>query len=120
MELKGICIHTGNVPRLVEFYSKIFQLKAEGDDNHSVFNEMKLAIWNPGCIDELRSGSSDRFLTLMFEVENVDREYERLKKSGTFILFTSEPTDYDYGCRVFGFKDPDGNDIDFLSSAKPV
>ncbi len=100
----------------MDFYSKIFQLKAKGDEHHSVFNEMKLAIWNPGYLEELSSDRSDRFLTLMFEVEDVDAEYERLKNSGTFILFTSEPADYDYGCRAFGFKDPDGNDIDFLSS----
>jgi predicted enzyme related to lactoylglutathione lyase len=118
MELKGVCIHTNNVPGLVSFYSKVLNLKAEGDDNHSVFNEVKLAIWNPGYIDEIRSKTSDRFLTLMFEVENVDKEYQRLKKLDMFILFTSEPTDYDLGCRAFGFKDPDGNDVDFLSQTK--
>jgi predicted enzyme related to lactoylglutathione lyase len=118
MELKGVCIHTNNVPGLVSFYSKVLNLKAEGDDNHSVFNEVKLAIWNPGYIDEIRSKTSDRFLTLMFEVESVDEEYQRLKKLDMFILFTSEPTDYDWGCRAFGFKDPDGNDVDFLSQTK--
>ena len=30
MELKGICINTNNVPRLVDFYSKVLYVKAEG------------------------------------------------------------------------------------------
>jgi predicted enzyme related to lactoylglutathione lyase len=116
VELKGICIHTNNVPRLVDFYSKVLGLKAEGDEAHSVFNEVKLAIWNPGYIvDEKKFKASDKYLTMMFEVENADKEYEKLKHLDILILFTSEPTTYTWGCRAFGFKDPDGNNIDFLS-----
>lgn len=115
MESKGICIHTTNVPRLVDFYSKALQLKAKGDDTHSVFGEVNLAIWNPGAIDDNKFKTSERFFTLMFEVENADKEYERLKHLDIRIVFNSQPTTYPWGCRAFGFKDPDGNNIDFLS-----
>ena len=118
MELKGISINTNNVPRLVDFYSRVLRVKAEGDDIHSVFNEFNLAIWNPFNIDELKFKTSERFFTLMFEVENADDEYERLKNSDIQIEFTSEPTTYPWGARAFGFKDPDGNNIDFLSPVK--
>ena len=118
MEFKGICIHTNNVPRLVDFYSKALRLQAEGDEVHSVFNEANLAIWNPGAIDEKKFKTSERYFTLMFEVENVDKEYERLKHSDIKIVFTSQPTTQPWGARAFGFKDPDGNNIDFLSPVR--
>jgi len=118
MELKGISINTSNVPRLVDFYSRVLRAKAEGDDIHSVFGEFNLAIWNPGAIDEHKFKTSERFFTLMFEVDNVDDEYERLKHLDTQIVFTSQPTTYPWGARAFGFKDPDGNNIDFLSPVK--
>jgi catechol 2,3-dioxygenase-like lactoylglutathione lyase family enzyme len=120
VELQGICIHTHNVPRLVDFYSRVLGLKAEGDDHHSVFNEVKLAIWNPGYIEEVKAKLDERYLTLMFRVESTDVEYQRLKHLDFFILFTSEPADYPWGCRAFGFKDPDGNNIDFLAQVKNI
>ena len=51
MELKGICIITNNVPRLVDFYSKALCLKAEGNDIHSVLGEVNLAIWNLNAME---------------------------------------------------------------------
>ena len=118
MELKGICIHTTDVPRLADFYSEVLGLTAEGNHIHAVFNEVNLAIWNPGAIDENRFNISERFLTLMFEVDNVDNEYERLNRSDIPITFTSQPTEHPWGAKAFGFKDPDGNNIDFLSPVK--
>jgi len=118
MEFRGISINTNNVPRLVDFYSKVLDAEAEGDDTHAAFNEFNLAIWNPGNIDEDKFRASERFFTLMFEVDNVDDEYERLKNSDIQITFTSQPTTYPWGARAFGFKDPDGNNIDFLSPVK--
>ena len=118
MKLKGICINTNNVPRLVDFYSQVLGVKAEGDNIHTVLGEVNLAIWNPGAIDENKVKTSERFVTLMFEVENVDNEYERLKHLDIQIEFISQPTTYTWGCRAFGFKDTDGNNIDFLSPIK--
>jgi len=118
MELKGVCLNTNNVPRLVDFYSKVLRLKAEGDDVHSVFSEASLAIWNPGNIDEHQYQTSERFVTLMFGVDNADDEYERLKQLDISIEFNSQPTTYPWGARAFGLRDPDGNNIDFLSPAK--
>ena len=118
MKFAGISIHTSNVPRLVNFYSRVLGLKAEGDDIHSAFGEVNLAIWNPGTIDEKKFKASDRFFTLMFEVDNVDDEYDRLKKSDIPITFTLQPTTFPWGARAFWFKDPDGNNVDFLSPVK--
>ena len=118
MKFKGICINTNSVPRLVDFYSRVLRAKAEGDNVHSVFGEFNLAIWNQGNIDEDEFKASEKFFTLIFEVDNVDDEYERLNNSDILIAFTSKPTTYPWGARAFGFKDPDGNNIDFLSPVK--
>lgn len=119
MKYQGLCLHTNNVSRLTDFYSKVLGLRAEGDENHSTFTEIKLAIWNPGYIvDEKRFKAADKYLTLMFEVDDIDAEYNRLKHLDYLILFTSEPTTYPWGVKAFGFKDPDGNNIDFLSPVK--
>jgi predicted enzyme related to lactoylglutathione lyase len=115
MEFKGTCIHTNNVPRLVDFYSTVLCLKAEGNEVHSAFNEVGLAIWNPGGINENKFKASERFLTLMFEVDNVDDEYDRLKNSNMQMVFNFQPTTQPWGVRSFSFKDPDGNNIDFLT-----
>ena len=118
MEFTGISISTNNVPRLVDFYSKVLCMKAEGDEVHSAFGEAKLAIWNPGTINKRKFESSERFFTLMFGVSNVDKEYERLKQLDVNIEFVSQPTTFPWGIRAFSFKDPDGNNIDFVSPVK--
>jgi len=118
MEYRGISIHTNNVPGLVGFYSKVLRSRAEGDDVHSAFAEFNLAIWNPGNINQKKFEKSKKYFTLMFEVDNVDNEYERLKNLDIQIDFVSEPTTYPWGARAFSFKDPDGNNIDFLSTVK--
>ena len=118
MKFAGTALHTDNVPRLVEFYSVVLGAKAEGNDVHSAFPEFNLAIWNPGNIDNGKFRASQRYFTLMFEVENVDDEYERLKKSDMQIEFTLEPTTFPWGARAFWFKDPDGNNVDFLTPVR--
>ena len=117
MEFRGATLHTTNVPRLVDFYSKVLGLRAQGDDTHSAFAEVSLAIWNPGNID-VNKFSAERFLTLMYQVDDVDQEYERLEHADIQIEFTSQPTTQPWGVRAFGFKDPDGNNIDFLAPAE--
>jgi catechol-2,3-dioxygenase len=42
MKLAGICLETSNVQRLVDFYSKVLCLEAEGNDKHSVLMERAL------------------------------------------------------------------------------
>jgi predicted enzyme related to lactoylglutathione lyase len=118
MEFTGVSISTTNVPRLVDFYSKVLCMKAEGDNGHSAFGEAKLAIWNPGTINKNKFESSERFFTLMFEVSDVDKEYERLKHLDINIEFVTQPTTFPWGTRAFTFKDPDGNNIDFLTPVK--
>ena len=48
-----------------------------------------------------------------FRVDNVDHEYERLKK--VFSEFVQEPTTMPWGNRSLLFRDPDGNLINFFT-----
>jgi len=118
MKYIGFCIHTNNVPGLVDFYSEVFGLTAEGNDVHAVIHEAGLAIWNPGNIDENTFSNSERYLTLMFEVDDAGTEYERLKNLTIPISFTSQPAEQPWGVKAFGIKDPDGNNINILSPIK--
>ena len=49
---------------------------------------------------------------ISFVVEDVDALYNDLKAKG--IAFNGEPADQDWGARLVGLKDPDGNNLYFL------
>jgi catechol 2,3-dioxygenase-like lactoylglutathione lyase family enzyme len=119
MNFTGICLVTENVPRLVRFYTKILGCHAEGDDTHSEFTVggLSLAIFTRQGMEEMAPGSMQGAgcgnVTLGFEVDNVDAEYERLKALG--VAFVKLPATYPWGARSVWFRDPDGNIIDFYS-----
>ena len=50
----------------------------------------------------------------MFEMEDVDAEYERLKALD--VEFVMLPTTHPWGARSFWFRDPDGNVVDFFAN----
>jgi catechol 2,3-dioxygenase-like lactoylglutathione lyase family enzyme len=54
-------------------------------------------------------------MALMYFVDDVDAEYDRLKTSGLSIEFVSAPAVKPWGVKSFLFKDPDGNEISFLT-----
>ena len=49
---------------------------------------------------------------ISFLVEDANQTYAELKAKG--ITFLGEPEDQDWGARIVGFKDPDGNNLYFL------
>ncbi len=49
---------------------------------------------------------------ISFLVEDVNQTYAELKAKG--VAFLSEPADQDWGARLVGLKDPDGNNLYFL------
>ena len=50
---------------------------------------------------------------LEFAVDDVDAEYERLLSAGVSV--ERPPVTYPWGYRAIGFRDPDGNNIDFTA-----
>ena len=122
MKFVGICLVTNNVPVLVDFYTKVLGVKAEGDDVHAVLNTegAGIAIFStegmegmaPGSV---RGGGCGSF-TSMFEVKDIDAEYEGLKTLN--VEFVMLPTTHPWGARSFWFRDPDGNIVDFFANLR--
>jgi len=115
----GICLITENVPRLVEFYRNILDTSFSGNDLHS---ESKVggayfAIYSRAASNEqmqfgLGSVHGTGNVTLMFKVDDVDLEYERIRPLLSDTI--AEPKTYPWGARAFHFFDPDGNIVDFV------
>lgn len=64
----------------------------------------------PGYLPE--AGKRGRGVVLHFEVENVDRYHEELKKKGVEISLA--PVDQSFGLRVMFVYDPDGYNLCFV------
>ncbi len=116
MKFEGICLLTTDVPRLAEFYSQVFGTEAAGDAGHSVLQVggLGLAIWHPEGLEQRIEGyplhGRRNCYSLMFSVEDLDAEYERIKRLN--VEFTELPTVHPWGASSFAFVDPDGNQID--------
>jgi len=121
MRFNGICLITRDVPRLRSFYAAVLQEETEGDDTFtalaiqgaalSIFTEQGMEHMAPGSMQHSGCGR----YTLEFEVEDVDKEYERLKAMN--IIFVKPPTTQTWGRRSVWFRDPDGNIINFFAHA---
>lgn len=109
MKFCGACIITDNVSKLSDFYSKVFKSLPEGNENHVAFNDMNLAIWNPGNTKT----SEIKNMSLMYFVDDAIIEYERLSTIDG-IKMVSLPETKPWGVTAFVFKDPDGNEINFI------
>lgn len=119
MRFHGICLVTRDMSRMRGFYINILQVEAEGDETFTtistpgaalrLFNEEGMEGMAPGSMQNSGVGR----YTLEFEVENVDREYERLKKLD--VVFVKRPTTQTWGRRSVWFRDPDGNIINFFA-----
>jgi catechol 2,3-dioxygenase-like lactoylglutathione lyase family enzyme len=119
VKLVGICLITDDVPALADFYAKVLGVEAEGDDVHAELNTegAGIAIFSTEGMESMAprsmQGAGRGSFTTMFEVEDVDAEYERLKALG--VEFAMLPTTHSWGARSFWFRDPDGNIVDFFA-----
>jgi catechol 2,3-dioxygenase-like lactoylglutathione lyase family enzyme len=74
----------------------------------------------PGATAQDRSSMVDLLAKgllpgLIFETEDVDKTFEKIRASGAEVL--QEPIDQPYGVRDCAFRDPSGNMIRFSSSS---
>ena len=85
MIFKGICLVTNNVPGLVDFYKMVLCVEADGDDEHSELHTggANIAIFSTNGMERMAPqsmrGAGSGKVTLGFEVNDVDAEFERLK-----------------------------------------
>jgi predicted enzyme related to lactoylglutathione lyase len=118
----GVCLITEDVPALTRFYETVLQTASEGDDIHAEVQTdgTALAIYSRAAAESDMGFSFDVYcgtgkMTLGFNVEDVDAEYERLNVLG--VEFVAVPTTYPWGSRAMHFRDPDGNIITFRCPA---
>ena len=119
-EFTGISILSENVARLAEFYGKLLQIEVDLDD---VFVEIgrqgyELSIYSKESADSAMGFDFSRYwgsgnIAIEFHVDDVDEEFERLKKMG--VDFIKPPTTYPEGNRMMHFRDLDGNIITFAN-----
>jgi catechol 2,3-dioxygenase-like lactoylglutathione lyase family enzyme len=119
MKFVGICLITLNVPALVNFYTRVLGVKAEGDDIHAELKTegANISIFSAAGMESMAPlsmrGAGYGSVTIAFEVNDVDAEYERLKALD--VEFVKLPATHPWGNRSVWFRDPDGNIIDFFT-----
>src|SRR5215471_7922300 len=112
MNLYDVRIVTADVDRLVRFYEQVTGISATRLDAEyaelrtrggivAISSQRKIDLRSPGAA----APASNRSLVVDFEVENVDRERQRIAPFvGAPVL---EPTDQPWGTRALLFRDPD-------------
>lgn len=122
MTFTDICIITTDVLRVVDFYEMIFNTKANGDNVHSFVKVagLSIAIYDREKAEKEMgldlSTAGNGLITIGFNVDDVDIEYERVKSLG--VKSVTEPHLWPWGAKSFNFKDVDGNLIFFRSWPK--
>lgn len=125
MDFVSIRIITGDVARLVEFYERATQVRAQWATED--FAELRtpsatLAIASTRTVPLFAPGSArpaanDSVIT-EFLVDDVDRVHRELT---AFVPdFVAEPTTMPWGNRSLLFRDPDGNLVNFFTPVTPA
>lgn len=124
MNFASIRVITDDVQGMADFYEKITGATARwGND---LFAEIvtaggTLAIAHSQTMALFGAGSAhaadNRSVIVEFLVDDVDREYEKLR--GADVEIVLEPTTQPWGNRSTLFRDPDGNLVNFFTPGRP-
>jgi catechol 2,3-dioxygenase-like lactoylglutathione lyase family enzyme len=122
--LINTCLITSDVARLVEFYHRVLGIPPKtASPEYSEFptGVGVLAIFSAEAqekyIPHSAEPASNKSALLEFRVDDVDKEYVRLKN---FVkTWVKTPTTQPWGTRSIYFRDPDGNLVDFFTLVKP-
>lgn len=112
MTFSGICLITNDVHRLSEVYQTVLQTTPDCYDNiHQEIHTLgaSLALLK----SENQEDHGNKNISLAFTVDDVDMEYDRIKKLGISII--DPPTVRPWGAKNMWFCDPDGNSVVFRS-----
>jgi catechol 2,3-dioxygenase-like lactoylglutathione lyase family enzyme len=122
--IDNIGVAVTNLARSVAFYEKLGFTKGydyEADVKGCTMNagsavlflfQTKLANAQPVKRDPSLAQNPAGLDHISFVVEDVDAIYKDLKAKG--VEFQGEPADQEWGARLVGLKDPDGNNLYFL------
>ena len=115
MKIGEVCLLTNDVPRLASFYKQLLGVENNSEDKTHQFiiaEETALAIYNDGTAQN----NQNRNICLAFTVDDIDREYEKVRALGAEII--EPPTRRPWGAVNMSFYDPDNNMIFFRSFPK--
>lgn len=106
---------TNDVVRLANFYKELLGVENGSDDpGYQVILEegTTLAVWNDGSV----KNNQNQNICLAFTVEDVEKEYLRVKAMGARIV--QEPKLQPWGAVNMCLLDPDGNQVYLRSFPK--
>lgn len=124
MKLTHICIITGNIEKMKNFYLKLFGVEPEVDlEKYVEFNYggAKMSLFDEKEHNSLAPNSAvpmaNRSVMIEFEVENVEAEYQRMQREEFDIVkgITVQPWG---NCSIY-IRDCDGNLVNLYSKVKP-
>lgn len=115
MKLHGVCILTGNAPRLAAFYQTVLQETPIQEGQHYRFPKAQLSLYDPGDRSDVKGSN----LSLVFSVCNVQAEFNRLREAIPGFDLASPPERRPWGAFSFWVRDPEGNLVSFLESPDP-
>lgn len=115
MRIGEVGLLTNDVVRLANFYKMLLEIDNECNDaihQTIIAEETMLTIYNDGSV----KNNLNKNMCLVFTVDNVDNEYNKLVKKGVEII--EKPTNRPWGARNMSFYDPDCNIIYLRSFIK--
>ena len=113
MQFTDVCFFSDNVLDLANFYEKLFQVKAEGDNVHCFINAngLGIAIYSKFAAENDMgfnlSGCGRGLFSIGFNCDDADIEYKRIKELN--ICKPTKPKLWPWGAKSFRLNDIDGN-----------
>jgi uncharacterized glyoxalase superfamily protein PhnB len=123
MKLALVTIVTANLEAMRTFYQEVLQIEPQiyrGNYVEYALEAGTLALWRQSeweafAITPMR-GAANHSVLIEFAVEDVDREYARLKSLQ--MEWIQELTTQPWGHRAFYVRDPDGNVLNFHTAVE--
>ncbi|WP_300804007.1 VOC family protein [uncultured Acetatifactor sp.] len=106
MRLGEVGLLTNDVIRLADFYKALLETDNGSDDEvHQtiIAEETMLTIYNDGSA----KNNNNQNICIAFTVDDMDREYQKVLKSGTEVI--EKPIKRPWGAVNMSFYDPDRN-----------
>ena len=119
MKFMSVCIVTQDLERLSAFYKKVLQIEPQGGGSFVAFptENGTLSLFSFEGMEQMSPGSMQGAgyggCVIEFQVEDVDKEYDRLKPMN--LEWVKPPTTQPWRLRSVWFRDPEGNVVNFYA-----